>query len=77
MTGQMSTFEKLIEIRKAKLITQKEMAQHLECTASSLNKYESGKRNISAEMQDKYALYLKIGIAFVEDKGNNNLEISY
>lgn len=51
----MSTFEKLIGQRKLLKITQREMAKHLKCTPTSLNRYENGSRNISATDQDTYA----------------------
>jgi transcriptional regulator with XRE-family HTH domain len=54
----MSTFEKLIEQRKRLKITQREMAKHLKVTPSTLNKYEFGKRKISAEAMDEYCDYL-------------------
>ena len=54
----MSIFDKLIEERKARKITQRKMAAHLKCTPSTLNKYEQGKRRILACDMEEYADYL-------------------
>jgi transcriptional regulator with XRE-family HTH domain len=54
----MSTFQKLVACRRHSEITQKKMAKLLQCTTTSLNRYEQGNRNISAEKQDEYAKIL-------------------
>lgn len=51
----MSTFDKLVEQRCKSGINQKAMANALGITKSTMNRYEKGNRNISADMQDKYA----------------------
>ena len=55
---EMSTFDKLVEQREIRGISQREMAKKLGCTSSTLNRYESGNRKISAEMQDEYSKIL-------------------
>jgi transcriptional regulator with XRE-family HTH domain len=54
----MSIFDKLVEERKARRVTQRIMAKHLKCTPSTLNKYEKGKRRILACDMEEYANYL-------------------
>lgn len=56
--GRMSTFEKLVELRKKSGISQKEMFKKLDLTKTTMSRYENGSRKISAELQDKYAEYL-------------------
>jgi transcriptional regulator with XRE-family HTH domain len=51
----MSTFSKLVEQRISRKITQRKMAKLLKCTPSTLNRYEKGNRDVSANMQDDYA----------------------
>lgn len=54
----MSTFEKLVELRKKSDFNQKEMAKKLGLTKTTMNRYENNSRKISSELQDKYAEYL-------------------
>lgn len=61
----MSTLDKLIELRKRLNVKQKEIAIHLGVTKSTMSKYESGKRDISAKNQDKYAEYLGIELTII------------
>lgn len=56
----MSIFDKLVEERGKRNITQREISRYLKCTPSTLNHYEKGKRKITAEMMEEYADYLGI-----------------
>lgn len=61
----MSTFEKLIDQRKRLKIKQKHMAKQLGVTTSTMSRYESGERLISADMQDTYAEVLGINLYLI------------
>jgi transcriptional regulator with XRE-family HTH domain len=61
----MSTFQKLVEYRIKLKVSQKEMALYLNCTKSTLSRYENGNRKISSEMQDLYCKKLGVGINLI------------
>lgn len=54
----MSTLDLLITQRKKQKVKQIEIARHLGITKTTMSKYESKDRKISAEHQDQYAEYL-------------------
>jgi transcriptional regulator with XRE-family HTH domain len=51
----MSTFSKLIEIRKDKRINQKVMAKKLGISSGSLNRFEKGNRKVDISIVEDYA----------------------
>lgn len=65
MQREVSTFTKLVEIRKKMKIKQVDIAKHLGVTKSTLSRYENGTRDISSELQDKYAKYIGIQILLI------------
>jgi transcriptional regulator with XRE-family HTH domain len=54
----MVIFDKLVEIRKQKGITQADMSVTLKIGKTTLNRYETGKREISGTLVEKYAKVL-------------------
>jgi transcriptional regulator with XRE-family HTH domain len=54
----MVIFDKLIQIRKEKRVSQGNMAYKLGITSTTLNRYEKGNRKISAELMLEYAIVL-------------------
>ena len=54
----MSILDSLIKIRKEQKIKQKQIAVKLGVNKTTMSRYESKSRKISAEDQDKYAEYL-------------------
>jgi transcriptional regulator with XRE-family HTH domain len=54
-TGRMAIFDRLVELRKEKRISQRNMAIKLGMKAGRLNRYEKGDRKISIEFVEDYA----------------------
>jgi len=58
MPVEKKLFDKLIEERKLRKVTQKDMAKYLNISPWTLNNYERGRRRISLEFTEDYAKYL-------------------
>lgn len=58
----MSTFDRLVEQRRKRGITQRQMAKWLKVPVSTLNRYEKGSRKISIHLVDQYAAELGLKI---------------
>lgn len=51
--------KEITALRRAKKITQKEVAKHLRCSVSMVCRFERDERNFSKKLEEEYYKYIK------------------
>ncbi len=59
--------DKIKNLRKAKKITQKELANYLNVSTSTISRYEKGKRNVSIEILEDIASFFDVSVLYFLD----------
>ena len=62
---------KLKELREDRDLTQKQIAEILDCKQNTYQQYESGKRQIPVEAIKKLCLYYNVSADYILDLPNN------
>ena len=64
-------YQRIRALREDKDITQKEMAQHLQCSQQVYSNYELGQRDIPTDILVRLANYHDVSVDYLLNRTNN------
>ena len=66
-------YERIRNLREDRDLTQRDLAQHLNCTQACYSHYESGKRDIPTEVLSKLADFYGVSTDYLLDRTNQKV----